>query len=207
MAYLKEWAPRAHNDLELRLPSVLPRAKEGKGRATCMEALDAAKELVGDVAYIDPPYNQHSYLGNYHVWESLVRWDKPEVYGIACKRVDCRERRSVFNSRKEFYAAFAQLLSSVQAAVLIASFNDEGYLERSDMERMLAARGRVIVIEHDFKRYVGAQIGIYNPQGEKVGKVSHLRNIEYLFVSLPDGVHAPLLENIQGTTGQLGFFS
>ena len=30
-------------------------------------------------------------------------------------------------------------------------------------------------------RYIGARIGIYNPAGEKVGKVSHLANREYLF--------------------------
>ena len=102
MAYLKQWAARAHNDLALRLPDVLPRAASGKGEAHQLDAFDAAATLEADIAYIDPPYNQHSYLGNYHVWESLVRWDKPEVYGIACKRVDCRERQSIFNSRPRF---------------------------------------------------------------------------------------------------------
>ncbi|VAX36537.1 Adenine-specific methyltransferase, partial [hydrothermal vent metagenome] len=102
MAYLKSWAARASNDLQLRVPNVLPRARHGKGRAHCLDALDAAKLLVADVVYIDPPYNQHSYLGNYHVWESLVRWDKPPVYGIACKRIDCKDRRSIFNSKPRF---------------------------------------------------------------------------------------------------------
>ena len=41
--------------------------------------------------YLDPPYNQHRYFTNYHVWETLVRWDEPEHYGIACKRVDARD--------------------------------------------------------------------------------------------------------------------
>ena len=45
--------------------------------------------------------------------------------------------------------------------------------------------GRVRVLERDYKRYVGAQIGIYNPSGEKVGAVSHLRNTEMLFVVTP----------------------
>jgi adenine-specific DNA-methyltransferase len=36
------------------------------------------------------------------------------------------------------------------------------------------------------KRYVGAQIGIHAPSGEKVGRVSHLRTTEYLFVAGPD---------------------
>lgn len=186
MAYLKDWAPRAHNDLELRVPEVLPRARHGKGEATCLDALDAAKLLEADIAYIDPPYNQHSYLGNYHAWESLVRWDKPEVYGIACKRVDVRERQSIFNSRRKFAEAMRLLLGAVRAPVLVVSFNNEGYLAREDMESMLGAlwggQGKVTTIENDFKRYVGAKIGIYNPQGEKVGKVSHVTNKEYVYV-------------------------
>ena len=35
-------------------------------------------------------------------------------------------------------------------------------------------------------RYVGARIGIHNPAGERVGTVSHVRNLEYLIVSGPD---------------------
>jgi adenine-specific DNA-methyltransferase len=186
MAYLKSWAPRAHNDLELRVPDVLPRATNGKSKAYSMDALDAARQLQADVTYLDPPYNQHSYLGNYHVWESLVRWDKPEVYGIACKRVDVRERRSLFNSRPQFAGTMKRLLESLSSPVVVVSFNNEGYLDRKDMEAMLSAlwdgQGRVVTIENDFKRYVGAQIGIHNLKGKKVGKVSHLRNKEFIYV-------------------------
>lgn len=198
MAYLKEWAPRAYHDLELRVPDVLPRAPFGKGRATCLDALEAARELEADVAYLDPPYNQHSYLGNYHVWESLVRWDKPEVYGVACKRSDVRQRKSAFNSRPKSADALRRLLAAVRAPVLIVSFSNEGYLDSSTIELMLASlwdgAGRVTTIERDCKRYVGAQIGIYNPQGRKVGTVSHLRNREYLYVASrgnPSGSGAP----------------
>jgi adenine-specific DNA-methyltransferase len=201
MAYLKEWAPRAFKPLELRVPRLLPRAAHGKGLATCLDAFDAVEKLEADVAYIDPPYNQHSYLGNYHVWESLVRWDKPEVYGVACKRVDVKQRSSVFNSRRQFAEAMRRLLSRVHAPLLIVSFNNEGYLAREDMESMLSSlwdgAGKVTTIANDFKRYVGAQIGIYNPQGEKVGKVSHLRNTEYLYVVARESLHerlAPLLD-------------
>ena len=186
MAYLKSWAPRAHNDLEMRVPAVLPRAAKGKGEVFCMEAIEAAQQLHADVAYLDPPYNQHSYLGNYHVWESLVRWDKPDVYGIACKRVDVRERRSIFNSRPRFAATMKHLLESLTSPVVVVSFNNEGYLDRVDMEAMLRSlwggNGKVVTIENDFKRYVGAQIGIHNLQGQKVGKVSHLRNKEFVYV-------------------------
>lgn len=185
MAYLKEWAPRSYDDLRLRMPALLPRPAAGRCEAHALEALDAAAALEADVAYIDPPYNQHSYLGNYHIWETLVRWDKPETYGLACKRTDCRERRSPFNSRRACRGALGAVIAAVRARTLIVSFNDEGYLAREELEAMLAARGRVRVVEHDYKRYVGAQIGIYNPRGEKVGEIGRLRNREYLYIVTP----------------------
>ncbi len=184
MAYLKQWAPRAHNDLALRVPDILPQAASGKGAAFCMDALDAMRELSpeADIVYLDPPYNQHSYLGNYHIWETLIRWDAPEVYGVACKRTDCRERKSVFNSKRLIKDSLAEVIDACRAPAMVVSFSDEGYLTRDELQAMLSPRGRVRIIERDYKRYVGAQIGIYNPSGEKVGKVSHLRNTEMLFV-------------------------
>ena len=72
-----------------------------------LDALDAARSIPADLVYLDPPYNQHKYVGNYHIWESLVRWDQPEVYGKARKRIDCKQRRSAFNSRPRMRAALA----------------------------------------------------------------------------------------------------
>lgn len=192
MAYLKQWAPRSGNPLELRVPDVLPRAGHGKGEATCLDAVEAAPRLAADVVYIDPPYNQHSYLGNYHIWESLVRWDKPEVYGVACKRTDVRERQSQFNSRPKFANRLRELLRAVAAPVVILSFSNEGYVDSSTIEQLLGeVKGpdrQLTTIETDFKRYVGAQIGIYNPKGERVGQVGHLRNKEYLYILAPTEV-------------------
>jgi adenine-specific DNA-methyltransferase len=194
MAYLKQWAPRAHNDLALRVPALLPRAAAGPGEAHGLDAREAAAALEGDVAYLDPPYNQHSYLGNYHVWETLVRWDAPAVYGTACKRIDCRERRSPFNSRRRFREAYAELVAAVRAPVLLASFSDEGFLARPELEALLATRGRVHVIAIDHPRYVGAKIGIYDPSGRKVGTPGRLRNTEYLFAVAPEGLELALPE-------------
>lgn len=185
MAYLKKWASRAHNDLEMRLPKIVPQAASGKGAAFQMEAADAARSLTGDVGYLDPPYNQHKYLGNYHIWETLVRWDAPEPYGVACKRIDCRERKSAFNSKPRIHAAVADVVANLDVRHLVVSFSNEGYISREEMVEILASRGDVFVLERDFKRYVGAQIGIYNPSGDKVGEVSHLTNKEYLFI-VPD---------------------
>ena len=181
MAYLKRWAPRALNPLRLRVPELLP----GAGSASCLDALEAARRFEADLAYLDPPYNQHSYLGNYHVWESLVRWDQPAVYGVAMKRADVRERTSPFNRRATIEAAFRELVEAVRARVLIVSFNDEGYLAPATVRGILATRGEVRELAVPYRRYVGSRIGIYNPQGEKVGVPGHDRNQEHLFVVEP----------------------
>ena len=181
MAYMKRWAPRALKPLELRLPDILP-AVGAPCRATQGDAVAMAAEVEADLVYLDPPYNQHSYLANYHVWESLVLWDRPETYGVANKRVDVKTRKSAFNSRPGIGPALKAVVERVRAPNLIVSFNDEGYLSRADLVEMLSARGHVQVMEIAHPRYVGARIGIHNPKGEKVGQVGRLRNVEHLFV-------------------------
>jgi adenine-specific DNA-methyltransferase len=185
MAYLKRWAPRSFKDLELRLPALLPRAPRGKGRAFLGDAVATAAAVEVDLVYMDPPYNQHSYLANYHIWESLVLWDRPEVYGVARKRVDVRQRRSGFNAKATFTGAMTAALAAVRARHLLVSFSNEGYLTRDEMEGLLRARGQVTTFEHEFKRYVGAKIGIHNASGARVGAVSHLHNKEFLFLVSP----------------------
>jgi len=192
MAYLKKWAARSYNDLELRRPVLLP----GRGFTVGGDVLATIDQLPAvDLMYLDPPYNQHRYFTNYHIWETLVRWDAPPSYGIARKRMDARDpaTKSVFNNRQEMPAAMADLLRRARATVVVVSYNDESWIGVDAMTASLREAGHeeVRLLAFDSKRYVGAQIGIFNPSGEKVGSVSHLRNTEYVFIAGPlDAVDA-----------------
>ena len=182
MAYLKQWAPRSHKPLELRVPALL----RGGGTALRGDACEIASRVPEvDFAYLDPPYNQHSYYRNYHVWETLVAWDAPEHYGVACKRADCRDPAtgSAFNSRRTFHDALAGTVGAVRARVLALSHNDESWMSLAELVELCAVRGAVAVLEFDSARYVGARIGIHNPAGERVGRVGRLRNVEYVVLS------------------------
>jgi adenine-specific DNA-methyltransferase len=180
MAFLKSWAPRALRPLALRVPALLP----GPGAALLGDACKLAGTLGPfDVAYLDPPYNQHRYFGNYHVWETLVRWDAPVHYGIACKRADCRDEAtaSVFNRRREMPGALEAVIGAVDAEVVLVSHNDESWVTVPEVVAMCRARADCVsVLAVNQARYVGARIGIHNPAGERVGRVSHTRNTEVL---------------------------
>ncbi len=183
MAYLKSWARRSFNDLQLRVPDMVPATKKGPCIASHLDAVTAASVLKADVAYLDPPYNHHSYLSNYHIWETLIAWDHPTVYGMAQKRVECREKKSAFNTKAGFKTALQTVIAALDAQALVVSFNDEGYVTRDELVTMLSTRGPVSVVEHTgHQRYVGAKIGIYSPSGHKVGAVSHTENTEFLFI-------------------------
>jgi adenine-specific DNA-methyltransferase len=184
MAYVKQWAKRSYNALDLRPPVLL----SGSGRAVRGDACDLAGSLGEfDVAYLDPPYNQHRYFTNYHIWETLVAWDAPGHYGVACKRDDARDEstKSLFNSRRTMPEALSSVVREVCSRVLLLSYNDEGWVSREALEEMCGHYERVETLAFDSRRYVGAQIGIFNPDGEKVGTVSHLHNREYVVVAGP----------------------
>lgn len=181
MAYLKQWSRRSYQPLLLRPPEPSP----GRGRAYQFDAAEAVRALPEvDLAYLDPPYNQHRYFTNYHVWETLVRGDEPEHYGIACKRADAREEetKSRWNSRRSMPTEFAAVLEAVRAEVVVVSFSNEGFMPLADLVELCLARGAVRVLDHDFDRYVGARLGIFNPDGKKVGTVSHTRNVEHVLI-------------------------
>ncbi|MEI7547839.1 MAG: DNA adenine methylase, partial [Actinomycetota bacterium] len=193
MAYLKEWAPRAHRDLELRAPELL----RGTGAAVRGDALEIAPTLGSfDLAYLDPPYNQHRYFTNYHIFETLVAWDRPEHYGVACKRVDSRDAstKSMFNSKKGMPAALAETVAAIDAEVVVLSYNDESWVARDQLMAMCNRFQDVRLLAFDSRRYIGAQIGLYNPGGALVGEVSHLRNHEWIVVAGPRKVVARMTE-------------
>jgi len=202
MAYVKEWAPRSFKRLELRAPDLFT----GPGRSLRANACSVAPGLPKvDLAYLDPPYNQHRYYTNYHIWETLVAWDAPVHYGVACKRVDARDplTKSVFNVTRRMPTALRRLISDVRAGVLVLSYNNESWVTLEELVDMCSVRGDVGVLAFDSKRYVGAQIGVYSPSGQKVGQVSHLRNVEYVLVAGPKDLVSTMMATSAGRPAEV----
>jgi adenine-specific DNA-methyltransferase len=78
------------------------------------------------------------------------------------------------------------VLARARAEVLVVSYNDEAWLSAGEIAGHLGMlRERCEVLTFDAKRYVGAQIGIFNRAGERVGEVGRLRNREFVFVAGP----------------------
>lgn len=109
-----------------------------------------------DLAYIDPPYNQHPYGSNYFMLNLLVRYERParvsRVSGIPADW-----RRSGYNVRAESRALLRQLLHAIDAPFLLISFNNEGFISPPDMLAMLNDLGHVEVLETPYNAFRGSR--------------------------------------------------
>lgn len=95
-----------------------------------------------DIAYLDPPYNQHPYGSNYFMLNLLVDYTEP-VTMSPVSGIPPEWRRSQYNRKKEAAAALDDLVENLKARYVLVSFNSEGFISRETMEAVLAAHGRV----------------------------------------------------------------
>lgn len=136
-----------------------------------------------DIAYLDPPYNQHQYGANYHLLNTIALWDKPPISpifvarqlgsGKAAIRDDWRiERRSHYCYRKSAGEAFHRLVSGLNARFILVSYSTDGLIPLDDLLSMLSERGRLSVVTQRYKRY---RVSSQRPSAE-----SH--NVEFIAI-------------------------
>ncbi|MFV0525026.1 MAG: DNA adenine methylase [Acidimicrobiales bacterium] len=137
-------------------PPVLSRFETGS--AVFQEDANA---LIGhqggfDLAYFDPPYNQHPYGSNYFMLNLLVDYREPrELSPVSGIPVDWN--RSVYNVRKRSFAALRHLVSGVDAEFVLLSFNDEGFVRPDELRAYLAQLGGVEEIQLRHNTFRGSR--------------------------------------------------
>ena len=143
----------------------------GHRNAVCqMDAARLAEHLresgeTTDIAYLDPPYNQHPYGSNYHVLNTLTLWDRPpltpqiEGRNKAAIREDWRtERRSPYNHRESAAPAYDALLQSLDAKYILTSYSTDGTIPLLSVVEACIKRGQTDFVTQQYKRYrVSAQ--------------------------------------------------
>lgn len=121
------------------------------------DANEAAKRLENlDLAYIDPPYNQHPYGSNYFMLNLLVNYRRPEKVSRV-SGIPADWRRSGYNVRARAESLFGDLLASVDARFLLVSFSNEGFIPPARMRSMLAELGPVEIMEIPYNAFRGSR--------------------------------------------------
>jgi adenine-specific DNA-methyltransferase len=121
------------------------------------DAASAARKLKRlDLAYIDPPYNQHPYGSNYFMLNLLVHYRRPpDVSRVSGIPTDWR--RSDYNVRSRALPALKGLLEAIDAPFLLVSFNNEGFISPGEMRDMLGTIGSVESVEFRYNAFRGSR--------------------------------------------------
>ena len=120
-----------------------------------------AGELVGmvsdlDLAYFDPPYNQHPYGSNYFMLNLVATSEEPvEVSRVSGIPTDWR--RSPYNTRSKSLVHLKRLIAGVDARFALVSYNDEGFIPIEDMRAFLAGLGSVEELETKHATFRGSR--------------------------------------------------
>lgn len=135
-----------------------------------------------DIAYLDPPYNQHQYGSNYHMLNTIAKWDKipvplemnakGELKEKAGIRHDWVNTRSPYCYKTEAEIAFKDLINKLDARYILISYSTDGIIPFEKMREICMAKGKTSIVTNEYTTYRG-------------GKQSNQRkntNIEFILV-------------------------
>jgi len=109
-------------------------------------------KIEGDILYLDPPYNQRQYATNYHMLETIAKYDNPKIHGKTGLR-EYQNQKSLYCSRTQVKKAFTDLILKAKAKYIFLSYNNEGLMTLKDIEEIMSLRGKYGNFTKEYNRF------------------------------------------------------
>ena len=109
-----------------------------------------------DLAYYDPPYNQHPYGSNYFML-NIINSGKPTEIQDGVSGISKEWNKSKYNKRQEAEIFMNNLLENTKAKYILISYNNEGIIPIDTFKKMLEKHGDYILYEQDYNTYRGSR--------------------------------------------------
>jgi adenine-specific DNA-methyltransferase len=152
-AFLKTWDPRAIKKIKLVELEITTNHK--KNKSYNFDSNEVLNKVSGDILYIDPPYNERQYLPNYHLLETIARYDYPKIKGVTGIR-EYNEQKSNFCLKNKVYDEFESLIRKAKFKHILLSYSTDGIMEESkivDIMSKYSVDGKCKVYKFPHKRY------------------------------------------------------
>lgn len=172
-AFLKQYKKSALQPLNLQAAKLY--INDNEHIVYNHNANDLIQNIEADIVYIDPPYNHRQYATNYHVLESIAKYDTPQLYGKTGLR-EYNFQKSKYCSKSLVKTEFADLIKNAKSKYIFLSYNNEGLLSFQDIKEILQEKGRYGYFEQTYSRY----------KADNNRQYSHHLTIEYLHYCIVD---------------------
>lgn len=123
------------------------------------EAQVAAEQLPPlDLAYLDPPYNQHPYGSNYFMLNLLATGREPHPSQLSqVSGITKNWNRSHYNKARHIKSVLDKLMATIPASFLLISYNSEGFIKPEEMEALLSSHGKTTRMECTYNTFRGSR--------------------------------------------------
>ncbi len=149
-AFLKRLKKSALKEMEMAPLPIM------QGSVECKVYNEDISELInnvsGDILYLDPPYNARQYCSNYHMLETIAKYDNPEIRGKTGLR-NYEDQKSVFCMKNKVESAFAELIKSAKFKYIFLSYNNEGLMSFDTIEKIMKKYGKYKVYMRQYRRF------------------------------------------------------
>lgn len=125
---------------------------EPKGKVYNRDANDLIKDIEAEVLYLDPPYNHRQYAANYHLLETIAKYDNPTISGVSGLR-EYSDQKSDYCTKSRACEAFADLIENARFKYIFLSYNNEGIIPIDYIEKVLKSKGKYSRKEQYHQRY------------------------------------------------------
>ncbi|NLJ72145.1 MAG: DNA adenine methylase [Syntrophomonadaceae bacterium] len=149
-AFLKHIKKSAARKFHLELLPVIDGCKNG--RVYNHDVNDLIQNISGDILYLDPPYNARQYCTNYHVLETISRYDNPTLYGKTGLR-EYAEQKSAFCSKRTVEIVFEDLIAKADFDYIFLSYNNEGLMSIDNIRAIMEKYGQYDLFTTDYRRF------------------------------------------------------
>ena len=109
-----------------------------------------------DLAYFDPPYNQHPYGSNYFMLNLLADYQAPnEISSVS--GIPTNWNRSKYNKRGDAPDSLFDAVESCPAKFILISYNSEGFISHEQFKKRLEIMGNLSICETPYNTFRGSR--------------------------------------------------
>lgn len=158
-AYLKKWDPRA-----IKTMKYIP-IEVNESKSICHNIVynDKIENLINkvnvDILYLDPPYTKNQYSVQYHLLETIARYDAPQIKGITGAR-NTSAQASDFSKPGKVNIEFERLVACANCKYIIMSYSSDGIMTKEYIEYVLKRYGKEDTFEFrkiPYKKYLNSK--------------------------------------------------
>ena len=107
-------------------------------------------KIRGDILYLDPPYNVRQYGANYHLLNTIAKYDNFVPKG----RTGLRQyEKSKYCSKSSVKKYFEDLIRNAQFQFIFLSYNNEGLMSEEEIKSIMAKYGKYDLLTTDYQRF------------------------------------------------------